>query len=238
MNEKRIFAERLKEARLKANLSQAELSRRTKISAATLSTYESTESPKSPPIDKAAAIAHELNVSLDWLCGMQLKATSTEDDFTNFSAITFFKSLIIVLSEMSVKLQKTETDFDINTALFFEDDAIANFAEKVSDVLKIYRAGTLSEELCSTCIAKLLSDMIEYETIGNRVLKETDYQEVKSYILNHILENKIDKSGVINTMIDYYDGTCKSVSLFISPKALSEFSKEASEYGEHNTPKE
>ncbi len=82
MENKNIFAERMREARLKADLSQAELSRRTKIAAATLSTYESTDNPKNPPIDKAIAIARELNVSLDWLCGLSDKGDNTSNEIT------------------------------------------------------------------------------------------------------------------------------------------------------------
>ena len=67
------FSERLIFSRQKAYISQAELSRRTGIAPATLSSYESTENPKNPTIDKVILIAKALNVSIDWLCGLSDK---------------------------------------------------------------------------------------------------------------------------------------------------------------------
>lgn len=76
MEIKKTFAERLKDARIKANISQSELSKITGISPATLSSYESENKPKSPPIDKATTIAKALNASLDWLCGLEYSEES------------------------------------------------------------------------------------------------------------------------------------------------------------------
>lgn len=92
MNEKILFAERLKEARQKADISQAELSRRTGIASATLSSYEK---GKMPPIDKAFQIAQALNVSLDWLCGCDAESSMNNDDFTPEQAMN---ALLVVLS--------------------------------------------------------------------------------------------------------------------------------------------
>lgn len=109
MDNKNIFAERMKEARLKADLSQAELSRRTKIAAATLSTYESTENPKNPPIDKAAAIARELNVSLDWLCGLSDKGDNTSNEIT-FDDVMEAIMLLASLNQVSLSTIKRYVD--------------------------------------------------------------------------------------------------------------------------------
>lgn len=95
MENNKIFAERMRESRLKADLSQAELSRRTKIAAATLSTYESTDNPKNPTIDKAIAIAQELNVSLDWMCGLD-----NQKNYTDKTAVKEIFDAIFTLSKM------------------------------------------------------------------------------------------------------------------------------------------
>ena len=79
MDEKNIFAIRMKEARQKADISQAELSRRTGIAPATLSSYESAENPKNPTIDKVILIAKALNVSIDWLCGLENEIKEAKD---------------------------------------------------------------------------------------------------------------------------------------------------------------
>ncbi len=65
-----IFSQRLREARIKAEMSQAELSRHTGITPSTLSSYEVKDNPKKPTMEKVVLIAKALNVSLDWLCGI------------------------------------------------------------------------------------------------------------------------------------------------------------------------
>ncbi len=140
MDEKNIFSIRMKEARQKADISQAELSRRTGIAPATLSSYESAENPKNPTIDKVILIAKALNVSIDWLCGLEEKSK----DYKNNKEINFDEVMkaIILLSG----LKKTSFDFceggmdypesfDIN----FYDSIIINFCieyQKIKDFIE------------------------------------------------------------------------------------------------------
>lgn len=106
MDEKNIFAMRMKEARQKADISQAELSRRTSIAAATLSSYESTENPKNPTIDKVILIAKALNVSIDWLCGLDNK----EKDNENIGFDEVMKALSLLLSICGIKFKANESE--------------------------------------------------------------------------------------------------------------------------------
>ena len=62
------FARNLKEIRTQKGLTQAALGRAVGVSAQTVSAYES--GSKQPSLDKAAAIAEELDISLDKLCGV------------------------------------------------------------------------------------------------------------------------------------------------------------------------
>lgn len=66
-----IFAERVKEARKKAGLSQAELAEKLGVGQNTVSNYENATGEKgsAPKLETAAKIADILNVSLDWLVG-------------------------------------------------------------------------------------------------------------------------------------------------------------------------
>lgn len=66
----KLFAERLKATRTEKHLSQADLAKAVGVSAATISSYETTNGAKIPSLDKAAAIAERLGISLDYLCGM------------------------------------------------------------------------------------------------------------------------------------------------------------------------
>lgn len=78
-----VFSERLKAARIKAELSQKGLSEQSGVSPLSISGYES--STKNPNLSSAYALASALNVSLDWLCGLseenatETSASSTKD---------------------------------------------------------------------------------------------------------------------------------------------------------------
>lgn len=82
------FAERVKEARKKAGLSQAELAEKLGVGQNTVSNYENATGEKgsAPKLETAARIADVLNVSLDWLVGRdnaESKADITGKEFLN-----------------------------------------------------------------------------------------------------------------------------------------------------------
>lgn len=63
----------MKEAREKKGLKQNELAKKINVSPQTISAYEKAVEGgrgKNPTLENAMAIAKELDVSLDWLCGM------------------------------------------------------------------------------------------------------------------------------------------------------------------------
>jgi len=61
------FGGKLKKARETIGISQKELAARIKVTPTTISAYEKRK--KFPTLENAAAIANELNVSIDELCG-------------------------------------------------------------------------------------------------------------------------------------------------------------------------
>ncbi len=74
MRTKEIFAERLHIARRRKRLKQRELAERIGLSYQSISAYENVDkcgNTKSPSLEHAVAIAKELEVSLDWLCGIE-----------------------------------------------------------------------------------------------------------------------------------------------------------------------
>ena len=83
-----VFSERLKAARIKAALSQKGLSEQSGVSPLSISGYES--STKTPNLSSAYALASALNVSLDWICGLneeniQEPSTPTTRDYLLFT---------------------------------------------------------------------------------------------------------------------------------------------------------
>lgn len=63
------FSERLKETRLSRELTQKQLAEQAQMAVTSYSSYE--KGAKKPPLDAAFRLAQALNVSLDWLCGLQ-----------------------------------------------------------------------------------------------------------------------------------------------------------------------
>ncbi len=116
MNEN-IFAIRMRETRIKKGISQAELSRITGIAPATLSSYESEDKPKSPPIDKALTIANALGVSLDWLCSSETnKKDSTSETEFPFKRIIDAIMLILSLESTSISRMNVNKGNDFASA--------------------------------------------------------------------------------------------------------------------------
>ena len=67
----KLFADRVKEARKNAGLSQSDLAEKLGVGQNTVSNYENATGNKgsAPKLETAAKIADVLNVSLDWLTG-------------------------------------------------------------------------------------------------------------------------------------------------------------------------
>ena len=103
-----VFAERLREARTAAKLTQADLSKKAGVTAATISAYESSDGNKgkNPSLDNALKLASALNVSLDWLCGFSVK--------TEKAPIVDFLKLLVALDEYS-DISFDEVDMAVNS---------------------------------------------------------------------------------------------------------------------------
>lgn len=189
MDNKNIFAERMKEARLKADLSQAELSRRTKISAATLSTYESTENPKNPPIDKAIAIAQELNVSLDWLCGLNDKGNNTSNEIT-FDNVMEAIMLLASLKQVTFATQKRYSDDYIYSEIpIIEIDSqiLKNFITEYQKIAQFIKT-------------------TDYDDYLKKGLKKAIIDKFSNYIVNGgVIQSKSDGTEDSGVPFDKFD---------------------------------
>lgn len=111
MNTK-IFAQRLKEARTTAKMTQADLCKLSGVTAATISAYESSDGTKgkNPSLDNALKLAQALNVSLDWLCGSIVSNSKIQ--------ITDFIKILVQLDK-NIKMS-----FDIVDLLDYETSKI------------------------------------------------------------------------------------------------------------------
>ena len=167
MDEINIFAQRLKEARMKAGLSQAELSRRTGVAPATLSSYEVTDSSKKPTMEKVILIAKALNVSLDWLCGL---TDSPVNEPENNELIIDCELLLRVIAKFATDSPEPSVFvqlFDIEelgeyygkvkvTYAAFNNKHITEFVQKIMQLQKLKNDGILVQDVFDGCIEQLI----------------------------------------------------------------------------------
>lgn len=196
MFDTKIFAERLKSARTKRHMSQAELAKAVGVSAATISSYETPSGAKVPALDKAAAIASELDISLDWLCG---KECAGKVKITDFDTETYLRSLVVVISEMTSYFEDNpeQNEEFIN----FRNRDTSRFLKQCADVLKLYRNGTLTKELYETCIEKLISNHRNYVIKYDNFLPKYAADKVKEELM---AEYPLIIAGTFKINIDNY----------------------------------
>lgn len=219
-----IFAERLKSARSKKHLSQAELAKGVGVSAATISSYETPNGTKIPALDKAAAIADYLGISLDWLCG---KDSIGKTKITEFDTETYLRGLVVVITEMTVSFEDLPETRHGN--ILITNSRIAYFVKQCVDLLKVYRNGTLTRELYETCVEKIISNyndcVFEYDNFLT-----TDEAEIVEHDLFSFFEQEIITSpGVLKTRLDgmgYPNAVSREIELFLSEKTIKAFSCE------------
>lgn len=216
----KIFAERLKAARMKKHISQAELAKAVGVSAATISSYETPNGAKVPALDKAASIASELEISLDWLCG---KECTGKVKITDFDAETYLRSLIVVITEMTNSFcEFTEEDLGNIT---ISNHFIIHFLKQCIDVLKVYRNGTLTKELYETCIEKIISNYSDYTISYDNFLSSAEAESADNSVLCIAgAENYNLSPGIFKTSIDGhgYDFVSRDFKGFLSEKSIKE----------------
>lgn len=130
-----IFAQRLKEARTSAKLTQSELCKISGVTAATISAYESADGNKgkNPSLDNALKLAQALNVSLDWLCGSLVNNAKIQIS-------DFLKALVLICDEIPVAFDEVnyvtdmpKTDLILpNAAKALEENIDIFFTDKTT----------------------------------------------------------------------------------------------------------
>lgn len=94
-----LFADRIKKARMRKEMSQSDLAEKVGLSTTTISSYEKSTGQKIPALDKALTIAEALDVSLDWLCGL------SDTDTGKTSTVEVLKGLANAISILSLNVE-------------------------------------------------------------------------------------------------------------------------------------
>lgn len=144
-----IFAERLREARTAAKLTQLELAKTAGVTAATISAYESTDESKrkNPSLENAVKISNALSVSLDWLCG--------NDSYTQLNETEALLNALmeLIFTAPNVKLEDGPTYDSMITELTIDFPITCKLSEylhKVLDLKDISDKRILPDDMMTT----------------------------------------------------------------------------------------
>ena len=224
----------MKQAREEKGLKQNELAKAVGVTPTTISAYEKSDDEgngKKPTLENAQAIAKKLEVSLDWLSGMSNTATASYADFT---AKDYFRSLVTVTMETSGYF-----DDSLQNGIIITNQDILRFLKKINDLIKVYRAGSIPEDLFNVCVDKIINDYNNYSVIGNCVLNDSETVDAEQSLFALINDTPDIGTGVYTTSVakNYgYDDT-RNVKFVISQKMIDEILNPKDRYdnGKHNS---
>lgn len=162
---KNVFSERLKQARIDAGMTQAELAKESGLSCASISAYE--KGGKTPSVSIAAAIARVLRVSLDWLVGLddnQTPQPSTMGDCARImlDAISTWESQgLIDRIEIGGNAQERLT-------LKLSDGLLLDFIQDWAKVHEIYAKKIINQEIYEAWVEKRIRELAKISLLDNK----------------------------------------------------------------------
>lgn len=183
MGELTIFAKRLKEAREKCNIRQNALASEVGVTAQTISAYEKAETDgkgKNPTLENAVAIANELGVSLDWLCGRDIPE---EDEFKKTlgdiarSLVFLEKSVAGVYLDTSTRIEEKVTysegypyneDVEVTyPSIVFTNEKLVRFIKEWGKIKSLHDTSVIDDELYSLWLDKHISLLDDTPAVFN-----------------------------------------------------------------------
>lgn len=170
------YFQRIKEQRLAKGLTQKQLAEAASISPTSYIAYE--RGNKTPPIDVAARIANCLEVSIDWLFGLETKNTSAEfksmaDVIEAFlpAALTF-EHVKMYQKDIPIAEDETVSEYDpygekyenetpcTHWAVFeIRNTILANFFQSWAKLYALYIHGEIEGDMYTAWVEKRLGDM-------------------------------------------------------------------------------
>ena len=191
------FGKRLREARLNANKSQRDISEAVGISSQMVSAYEKQE--RKPSIEVAAALAGELGVSLDYLCGIQ-NAQPKKFIYEPLSEMLSYIAKISGYFDCSCAVKKvslseeeaydsqcgedeweTVTEMDV-AVLYIKDHSVTDFVRNWIKMYTLYEEKVISIEILE---AWYCGEIEKYSSASKHVdinIPEYPVRERKNYI--------------------------------------------------------
>lgn len=149
------FSERLVNARRICGKTQKALADVLGVKANTISAYEKGKAV--PSIDSAAKLANELNVSLDWLCGMNdNKQCANNQTKSVVEFCKYFFELTASCPELGIDVEAEPNNFfGENVTLSFKGER--DMLEDWARVIGLLKTGVLTQEMYKTLIDGIIS---------------------------------------------------------------------------------
>ncbi len=161
---KEIFSSRLKKARIEKGITQAELSRLASLTPATVSAYE--KGQKLPNLSSTAELAKALDVTIDWLCGIQDQQAA--DRFNSLKPFEILSQMIVFLGMTDYSdITVNDETFNETAKITFTQPAVVGFIAGFKKLKELYDSNVLSKELFDAGINGLIDKYknIEIEPI-------------------------------------------------------------------------
>lgn len=149
MDTLKTFSDRLSSVLRERNITQKELANAIGVQPATISTYLRKENQKTPNITMTSAIAKYLNVSIDWLCGLD----NEKQDKTVVSLSELFKQFIDIMTIFDAEIGRVAMD---NAEIHYHYELLSAFLTQYDALLLLRANKTLSEDLYSVALQGLL----------------------------------------------------------------------------------
>lgn len=180
-----VLALRIKELRKSLNMTQKDFSAHVGCTAATLSAYEN--GSKSPSLEIIKSIAAKCNVSIDWLCGLSDKKTSSNiphtlaDIFEMLFLIQEYSDIRIYNHKDVVYIRNADnllTNFGESTihAMGFQPFDIDSFMEDWQKMYEMYQSEKIDEEVYALWKEKTLIKTMAYLPNGEKIRKDESRQ--------------------------------------------------------------
>lgn len=175
MSDFNVFSDRLKKARQKAKLTQKQLSELSGVTAATISFYESEGGTKAPSLDKVIALAKALNVSIDWLCGLENEIK--EDEEIGFDEVMKAIILLSSLKKTSFDYRGGGMDYDESYDISFYDSIIINFCSEYQKIKEFIENEDYPQYLKDGLLQALINKFSNYMVKDGEII-DIDYFDI------------------------------------------------------------
>jgi len=180
------LAVRIKKLRKSLQMTQKDFSSFVGCTAATLSAYEN--GSKSPSLEIVKNIAEKCNVSIDWLCGLSDKKTSSNIPKT---LADIFEMLFLIQEYSDIRIYDHKdivfihdrdnvlTNFGESTihAIGFQPFSIDSFMENWQKMYNMYLSEKIDEEVYSLWKEKTLKKAMAYLPNGSEIKDNEPPQE-------------------------------------------------------------